>query len=358
MKFKFFGVLFLAATVALLLSFASHAADDPKLVDTWNRFIDLMEKKDMDGIKQILASDISPEFLKGIEEQVRTKSAVGIESLKKMKYVKQHRTSESIVKLGFEAEKVKDLPQEYLWVVFKKEKSGYKLSNFEPTHSLEFFVVTFKPALEKGQDPHKTAETIIDVLKKRLAKMEYTNFSFETGNGLITLEISGIEVMDSFKSFIVKSGNFSLNRCWPDAEKAAAAGDRTDELFEYQYFPKKEIKKYLVSTTAILTNSPGAFRETVVTSSSLHVPQVQIDLADSAKLELMKYTSGAAKDNMSIACVLDHKVLSAFNVKEKIVSGRIWIEEITLVQSASMINALVSSGPLPCGIEIVSVDKK
>lgn len=358
MKFKLSGVLFLAAVLAIAIASSACAADNPDLVAKWNKFIGLMEKKDMDGIRPILASDVSPEFSRGIEEQVKAQSPQGIEALRKMKYAKQHRTSEDIIKLGFEAEKVRDLPQEYLWVVFKKEKGDYRLFNFEPTLSLDFYLITFKPAFEKGQDPEKTSAKIVEILKKRLSKMEFTNYNFTTEGGNIVLEISGVEALDSFKSFIVKTGNFSLNRCWDDAAKAAAAGDKADELFEYQHFPKKDIKKYAVSTVPILSNTEGAFKATSVAYSSLHVPQVQIDLADAAKGALEKFTAGAARDNMKIACVLDHKVLSAFSVSEKIVSGRVWIEDITLVQSAAMVNALVSAGPLPCGIEIVSADKK
>jgi len=363
---KSVGVLLTIVTVLSLLLIPpapSFAAGDPGNLEVWTNFISLIEKRDSAGVKQLLSKDVSADFIDGLNEQMNSKSRMGIDALKDMKFVKEHRAAENIVKLGFEVAKAGDTLQEYLWVVLKKEKGAYRILNFEPTQSLTFYVIVIKPHLSSGQEPKATHEKIIEVLKKRLSKMEFTNFNFSVENGNITLEISGIETMDLFKKFIVKTGSFSLNQCWFDETDSFVAANRDSivELFEYPQFEKKNLKKYFVSKTPIVTNEDGGVAESKVARSGLHVPQVQIDLNDKNKARLEKYTGKAADSKeakMSLACVLDYKVVSTFGVGDKISSGRVWAENITLVQTASMINALIGSGPLPAGIEIISVDKK
>ena len=361
---KFVGVLLTIVTVlSLLIVPAPLFAGDSGNIDVWNNFIALIEKRDSAGIKRLLSKDVSTDFIDGLTEQINSKSQMGIDALKNMKFVKEHRAAENIVKLGFEVAKAGDTLQEYLWVVLKKENGSYKILNFEPTQSLTFYVIVIKPHLSSGQEPKDTHEKIIEVLKKRLSKMEFTNFIFAVENGNIVLEISGIETMDLFKKFIVKTGSFSLNQCWFDENDSFVAANRDSvvELFEYPQFEKKNPKKYFVSKTPVVTNEQGGVSESKVTRSGLHVPQVQIELNGQNKARLEKYTEKAltAKDaKINMACVLDYKVVSTFGVGDKISSGRVWAENITLIQTASMINALIGSGPLPAGIEIVSVDKK
>jgi len=363
---KFVGVLLTIVTVLSLLFVLPEpilAGEGSGNIEIWNRFIALIEKRDSDGIKRLLSKDVSTDFMEGLTEQINSKSQMGIDALKNMKFLKEHRASEGVIKLGFEVAKAAGTLPEYLWVVLKKERGAYKILNFEPTQSLTFYMIVIKPHLSSGQDPKDTYGKIIEVLKKRLSKMEFTNFIFTEENGNILLEISGIDSIEVFKKFIVKTGSFSLNQCWFEEEDSFVAANRDSvvELYEYPQFEKKNPRKYFVLKTPVVTNEQGGVSESKVARSGLHVPQVQIDFNDQNKARLEKYTGkvSASRDaKMTLACVLDYKVVSTFGVGDKISSGRVWAENITLTQTASMINALIGSGPLPAGIEIISVDKK
>jgi len=333
------------------------AQQSSELLKTWEQFITLLEKKEIDPVKKLLSADIPLEFVKGLEAQISSKENSSLGTMKNFKFIKDHRSGENIVKLGFEVPVAQGMSKEYLWVIFKKEKDGYKILNFEPTKSLDFYVFTIAVKTDKESNSEETIKKVIEVLKKRLALMEYTNFNITADKNKITLEISGIETLELFKGFIVKKGAFSINQCF-DENSAAVEGKKHEiiEAQEYPHFAKKELKKFHIAKKAVLTNESGNIKETKVTYSGLKLPQVQIDFNDAIKAELERYTS--TKGLVTLACVLDSKVLSTFSVADKITSGRVWVEELTLVQTANLMNAYINAGPLPADLDILKVEQK
>ncbi|OQA78997.1 MAG: bifunctional preprotein translocase subunit SecD/SecF [bacterium ADurb.Bin243] len=363
-SFNHIRAAFIAAvsvlTACLFLCGPAFAEDE--FTQVWNSFISALENKDTGALNKIVADDAAEEFSAGISAQMKSSNKEGIAALKKMKYVKSHRTAEDIVKLGFEAAS-KIEGGEYLWVVLKKEKNGYKIFNFEPAYSLKFHEMKIKALTEKGQSFKDVAGPIVETLKKRLAKNKYTNFNFtiDYESNTISLEISGIDSEQNFSDFITRRGLFALRRVITanDAETGAAA----DELYEYPYYSKKNIGKYKVAKEEIITNEKGQISSTEVTFSGLRVPQVQIDLSASAKSRLESFTAPFAvgeteEPKLTLACVLDYKVLYVFKVGAKLSSGRFWVDDITLVQTAHAINSIIAAGPLPCPVEIAEFKEK
>ncbi len=335
----------------------ANCQQSSELLKTWEQFISLLEKKEIESVKKLLATDIPIEFIKGLEAQANSKDNSSLGAMKNLKFVKDHRSGEATVKLGFEVPTAQGASKEYLWVVFKKEKDGYKIMNLEPTKSLDFYLFTISVKTAKEDNSEETIKKAVEVLKKRLALMEYTNFSFSFEKNKITLEISGIETLELFKSMITKKGEFSINQCFD--EKSAELNNKKNEITEvseYPHFAKKELKKFYIAKKPVLTNEAGSIKETKVTYSGLKLPQVQIDFSDAMKAELENYTT--SKGLITLACVLDSKVLSTFSTADKITSGRVWVEELTLVQTANLMNAYINAGPLPAELDILKVEQK
>lgn len=349
-----------AAALAAVSPAPVYAADEQ--LEAWEKFLALLEKQDSSALNAMVSESASEDFLKGVGEQIKSRDKAGISALKKMKYVKSHRSAEDVVKLGFEVPS-KIEGGEYLWVVMKKEKNGFKILNFEPAYSLKFYEMKLKALEPKDADFKDFARKIVNTLKKRLSKNKYTNFNFtiDYESNLITLEISGIDSEQSFRDFITRTGRFALRRLI--TEKDGAQDIACDELLEYPYFSKKQINKYKVAKEEIVTNEEGQIAATEVTFSGLRVPQVQIDLNAGAKSALEKYTEGFAvketeEPKLTLACVLDHKVLYTFKSGSKISSGRFWVDDITIVQTANALNAVIAAGPLACPVEITEFKEK
>ncbi len=351
---------FLIAQFVVLSVSPALAADEYLVV--WDNFLNLIEKKDAAALNEIVSQESPEEFLTGIGDQMKSKDGHGLAALKKMKYIKTHRAGENVIKLGFEAASGIE-GGEYLWVVLKKEKGAWKLLSFEPAYSLKFYQIKIAVLIPGGGSFKALAGSVVDTLKKRLDGNKYTNYNFSVDYDarIITLEISGIDSVQSFTDFITRRGHFSLRRALGDNEGFPSSA--IDELFEYSYFAKKKINKFKVLKEDIVTNDAGQIAATEVTFSGLRVPQVQIDLNTVAKEKLAKYTAGFAvketeEPRLTLACVLDYKVLGTFKIGARLSSGRFWIEDITLVQAAHALNSVIAAGPLPAQIEIKEFKEK
>ncbi len=352
---------FLLAVQFIVLFVSPVSASDEHLT-VWNNFLNLIEKKDAAALNEIVSQDSPEEFLTGIGDQMKSKDGHGLAALKKMKYIKTHRTGEGVIKLGFEASSGIE-GGEYLWVVLKKEKDGWKLFSFEPAYSLKFYQIEIAVLIPKGGSFKELAGSVVDTLKKRLDGNKYTNYNFSVDYDaqIISLEVSGIDSIQSFTDFITRRGHFSLRRVIDGSEGFQSSA--IDELFEYSYFAKKKINKFKVLKEEIITNDAGQIAASEVTFSGLRVPQVQIDLNTGAKEKLAKYTAGFAvketeEPKLTLACVLDYKVLGTFKIGARLSSGRFWIEDITLVQAARALNSVIAAGPLPARIEIKEFKEK
>jgi|GEM_PF-6639956 len=365
-KGKVRTLLILVFTLMVAFSLPSSknafSASDDSLIKVWEKFITTIEKHDTSALNEIVSADASEEFLTGISAQMKSRGAEGIDALKNMKFVKIHHSAADIAKLGFEVANSKSDTGEFLWVVLKNENGVYKIHNFEPTYSLKFYNLKLKPEIEAGQSFKSVANPIVESLKKRLKlnKLNNFNFSIDYEAETIMLEISGLDSKKTFTDFISARGKFSLNRVFDEKDTGAK---NCDELFDYPYFAKKALKKYKVSKDAIVTNAKQYLKETELTFSGLHVPQVQIDLNNDGKVKLESYTAKfevaeAEQPVLTLACVLDYKVLSTFKAGSKISSGRIWVEDVTLVQTANMLNAIIGAGPLACPLQIVEFSEK
>lgn len=357
------SVLLLFAVAAVFYFQPAALAEGGGELKAWEKFLSALEKQDATALNAMVSADASEDFLKGVSEQLKARDKSGLEALKKMKFVKTHRAAENIVKLGFEVPS-KIEGGEYLWVALKKDGNEYRILNFEPACSLKFYEIKLKLAEPKGKSFKELAGPAVNILKKRLVKNKYTNFNIaiDYDAGLITLEISGIDSEQSFSDFITRTGRFALRRVAGEKEDEKDGGP-FDELLEYPYFSKKHINKFKVAREEIITNEQGQIAATEVTFSGLRVPQIQIDLNAGAKSALEKYTERFAvreteEPKLTLACVLDHKVLYVFKCGAKISSGRIWVDDISLVQTANAINAVIAAGPLPCGVEITEFKEK
>jgi hypothetical protein len=354
-------IAFLLIAPFIVLSASPAPAADEHLA-AWNKFIKLIEKKDAAALNEIVSQNSPEEFLTGIGDQMKSKDGHGLAALKKMKYLKTHRAGEDIIKLGFEVSSGIE-GGEYLWVVMKKEKNAWKFFSFEPAYSLKFHQIKIAVLIPEGATFKELAGPVVDILKKRLDGNKYTNYNFSVDYDarVISLEISGIDSQQSFTDFITRRGYFSLRRVIGDNEGVAPSA--IDELFEYTYFAKKKINKFRVLKEDIVTNEAGRIAAAEVTFSGLRVPQVQIDLNTGAREKLAKYTAGFAvketeEPKLTLACVLDYKVLGTFKVGARLSSGRFWIEDITLVQAARALNSVIAAGPLPARIEIKEFKEK
>ena len=354
-------IAFLLITPFIVLAALPALAADEHLA-AWNKFLNLIEKKDAAALNDIVSQDSPEEFLTGIGEQMKSKDGYGLAALRKMKYVKTYRAGADIIKLGFEAPSGIE-GGEYLWVVLKNEKDAWKLFSFEPAYSLKFHQIKIALAASEGATFKESAGAIVDVLKKRLDGNKYTNYNFsiDYDSRLITVEISGIDSVQSFTDFITRRGYFSLRRVVDGVRGVASSA--IDELFEYTYFAKKKVNKFKVFKEDIITNQAGQIAASEVTFSGLRVPQVQIDLNAGAREKLAKYTAGFAVEEtedakLTLACVLDYKVLGTFKVSARLSSGRFWIEDITLVQAARAISSIIAAGPLPVAIQIKEFNEK
>ncbi len=335
---------------------------DNEFFSVWEKFLGYIEKKDAASLSEIVSQDSPEEFLNGIGEQMKAKDNYGLEALKKLKYIKTHLAGGETVKLGFEAPS-RMQGGEFLWVILRKENGVYKIFNIEPANSLKFYKIILSPVTGKETSFKHAAPRVVETLKTRLIKNKYTDFNFSVDYEArrITLVISGIDSVQSFTDFITRRGYFSLR---PLTGVGKLASDDYDELLEYTYFSKKNPRKYRVLKKEIINNESGVIAASEVTFSGLRVPRVQIDLNSAAKEKLSRYTGGftvgegESRPALTLACVLDYRVLAVFECASRISSGRFWIEDITLTQAARMINAFIAAGPLEYPVEIIEFEEK